>query len=315
MHRNISLDYLKLILAFMVVGIHTGFFSETNIMIAYLTKNGLFRIAVPTFLLINGFYFYFYFVQNKSYEWIKRIFYLYITWTVIYSYLWFKISQISLIYILKIIIIGYFHLWYLPGMIGAAFLLIFIERFNNKSLLFSLIIFTFLSGIIIQYSGNYHLFNNINVDKVLNVSWISRSFLFFSFPFFSIGFLINKYEIYKNISLRYIVFILLIGIVLLVFESNFNYSHLNMIGFNNLVSLIIICPVVLILFLKVGVSGRNKNITLYSSGVYFVHIVFFTFFHDLTLLRGTSLTAVTLVSSLLASTILIKINKKYKYIL
>lgn len=58
MSRKISLDILKLLMSFMVVGLHAGFLGDVDLLGEYLTVNGIFRLAVPTFLVINGFYFF-----------------------------------------------------------------------------------------------------------------------------------------------------------------------------------------------------------------------------------------------------------------
>lgn len=55
--RNGALDVLKIAMAFIVVGMHAGFLTDISPIAAYLTANGLFRIAVPVFLLINGYFF------------------------------------------------------------------------------------------------------------------------------------------------------------------------------------------------------------------------------------------------------------------
>ena len=68
MERNISLDLLKLGMAFMVVGIHAGFMADINPLVKYLTVDGLFRIAVPVFLIINGFFFYRSFEKKRSFR-------------------------------------------------------------------------------------------------------------------------------------------------------------------------------------------------------------------------------------------------------
>ena len=57
MERNVSLDILKLSMAFMVVAAHARFLSEISPLGEYLTVNGLFRIILPVFLIINGFFF------------------------------------------------------------------------------------------------------------------------------------------------------------------------------------------------------------------------------------------------------------------
>lgn len=48
--RNISLDVLKLTMAFMVLGLHAGFLSDYSKSGEFLFVNGIFRIAVPIFL-------------------------------------------------------------------------------------------------------------------------------------------------------------------------------------------------------------------------------------------------------------------------
>ena len=57
MARNISLDITKILLACMVVALHVGIFIDLNPVSYQITVNGLFRIAVPIFFIINGFFF------------------------------------------------------------------------------------------------------------------------------------------------------------------------------------------------------------------------------------------------------------------
>ena len=71
MIRNKGLDYLRLVLAFMVVGIHTNFLGEISPFAAYLMGGGLFRIAVPIFFLISGFYFRAVLAEGNVLVWIK----------------------------------------------------------------------------------------------------------------------------------------------------------------------------------------------------------------------------------------------------
>lgn len=58
MGRQISLDIFKLLMSFMVVGLCAGFLGDVDLLGEYLAVNGIFRLAVPTFLVINGFYFF-----------------------------------------------------------------------------------------------------------------------------------------------------------------------------------------------------------------------------------------------------------------
>lgn len=64
MSRNVVIDVLKLILVFMVVGLYVGIGGEFLI-------NGLFRIVVFLFFLINGYYFFLIFLKGNEIFWLK----------------------------------------------------------------------------------------------------------------------------------------------------------------------------------------------------------------------------------------------------
>jgi len=59
MGRNLTIDVLKIVLAFFVVFLQIHFLKNSYPEVSYLLVNGLFRIAVPVFLLITGFYFFY----------------------------------------------------------------------------------------------------------------------------------------------------------------------------------------------------------------------------------------------------------------
>lgn len=84
-NRNIALDLLKLLMAAMVVAIHAEVFKDINQALSYFTVYGVFRIAVPVFLLINGFYFFQTLRDNRVTIWFKRLIALYLFWMLIYA--------------------------------------------------------------------------------------------------------------------------------------------------------------------------------------------------------------------------------------
>lgn len=317
MDRNIALDILKISLSIIIVAFHGKFLSDVSPWGYYFTYNGLFRIAVPIFLIINGFFFYQVQTNGNTIFWLKRIFYLYLFWMSFYSYFWIP-SGISINEIGRFIytlIIGYHHLWYISGMIGAAILLIIILKFKTKTLI-PAIALTFFSGVIIQYTGNYHIFDSEILDKISNYGSIHRSFLFFSFPFFCIGFSIRKHKIYQSLSFNFVILLILIGTVLLIIESYINYENSSKgEAFDNLLSLIVLCPAIFLLFMKFNVQGNSKKISLYANGIYFIHPLFITLFHTSTKISNTTLTFATILLSFVTSYFFIKINKKLKFIL
>ena len=66
--RNLSLDILKIIMAFFVVFLHMHLFKEVYPSLSYVLVNGLFRLGVPTFLIISGYYFFFIAAKSKQTE-------------------------------------------------------------------------------------------------------------------------------------------------------------------------------------------------------------------------------------------------------
>jgi hypothetical protein len=316
--RNVALDILKLTLAVMVVGLHAGFLGDVSPLAEYLTVNGLFRMAVPIFLLINGFFFYPFLEGGKYINWFKRVSILYLVWTLFYSYFWVSFSGSFFVDIIKLvrnIVIGYHHLWYLAGMLGAAGVMVLLRNIQDKTLI-GVIIITFTTGVLIQYAGNYGLSRYDFLNELFNRHWLHRNFLFFSLPFFAIGFLVRKHELHLKMPQPFVISMSVVGIVLLMVESYFNFLGVNRAGgFDNYLSLIVACPFIFILFSKVSITSTNKSIALYSTAIFFIHSLFISLFDHYFEVGGTSLTFYVLFASLVASFFLIQLNRKYSFIL
>lgn len=318
MNRNVSLDVLKLLMAFMVVGLHAGFLGELSTLGSYLSVNGLFRVAVPVFLIINGFYFYPVLAKNFQVNWLKRVLILYVVWMLFYSYFWFSVPDLSLVGVIKLvknIIIGYHHLWYISGMLGAAVLLLALKRLSSI-LLIATIIISSVIGIAIQYLGNYHYFEGSVLDKLFNLNWFHRNALLFSYPFFGIGYLINKHNFHERFSLKSTVVIAAIGTIFLLFESYLNfYQEGSEGGFDNYLSLLFVCPFIFMVFKKMDIQGNSKNIALYSSAIYFIHSFILSVLRKFSELEPTMLTVSCILISVVASYFIIEVNKRLKFIL
>ncbi len=316
--RNVSLDILKLLMAFMVIGIHAGFLGEFSKLGEYLTVNGVFRIAVPVFFIINGFYFYPVLSKNNQLLWLKRIVILYLVWMTFYVYFWFNIPELTLYGFVELIgkfLIGYFHLWYVSGLIGAAIILIALRRVSSKYLV-AIIAITFIIGVMIQYAGNYHFFSGTVLDKVFNFHWVHRNFLFLAFPFFCIGYLINKHTLYQKVSIERVMVLIVVGFSILFFESYINFYHADREeSFDNFVSLIVVCPAIFILFIKQHISGHSKQVALYASAIYFIHVFVLSVLRHFADLHNTLLTIFGIVISIMISFLIIEGNKKFKFIL
>ena len=130
--RNFSLDLLKIILSIFIILLHCRFFIEYNLGASYLATEGLFRIAVPLFFLINGYFFYYTIKHKGLKKWLIRVISLYIIWMLLYSPLWFSLHIKSII---NNIIIGYHHLWYIKALCLCGVVLFFIRKMNKRYIL------------------------------------------------------------------------------------------------------------------------------------------------------------------------------------
>ncbi len=316
--RNMSLDILKLIMAAMVVALHSDFLSAIDPLLGYATTNGLFRLAVPTFLLINGFYFHKIVIGRGYSDWFKRVFYLYVFWMLFYVYFWFRPADLTLFEIAKLVktfVIGYHHLWYVSGLFGAALLLVLLRRFSDRVLLILGLSF-FLVGVCIQYAGNYHIMDNDLIDSLFNKYWAHRNFLFLSFPFFLTGYFISKWELKEKFSLSTSLCFAFSGLGLLIAESIVNYSQPRMDGgFDNLFSLILLCPALFLVFQKFSFTGSSKLIGLLASSIYFIHPLIIVILRKFLVLNSIMLTFTTLVLAIISSCLIIWAHKRFKFIL
>ena len=226
-----------------------------------------------------------------------------------------EISLVGIVKLVKSIVIGYHHLWYISGMLGAAILLLIFKRWSSTFLVFTIITSSMI-GVMIQYLGNYHYFEGSILDKLFNMHWFHRNAFLFSYPFFCIGYLINKHKLHESITLIGAIVVSAIGILLLFFESYFNYYQEGREGgFDNYLSLLFVCPFIFVLFTKLEVQGNSKHIALYSSAIYFIHSFFLSVLRRFTELDPTALTISCILVSSVASYFIIKTNKKVGYIL
>lgn len=305
-------------MSFMVVAMHSGFMQDYSTLVEYLSVNGFFRIAVPIFLVINGFYFFNTLAKNDHKNFFTKLLTLYLFWMLFYSYKWLPTPELSYVWVLelvKLFFIGYYHLWYVVAMLAAALILFFIRDTSSIHLTVTAILL-YIIGVLCQYLGNYHYFNIILLDEIVNYNWFHRSALFFCLPFFIIGYLINRHSLHKKFSIRSALLLSVLGFIFVFLESYVNfYQDGRDGGFDNYLSLLFVCPLVFIFFLQLKVVGYTKEIALYSTGVYFIHIFVIDLILYFSELRYTVLTAMSFVTSIMLSYFLVKINKKYKFIL
>lgn len=310
--RNISLDILKLILAVFVILLHCKVFSEYNEVIYYLSVHGLFRIAVPTFFLINGYFFKNVIKTGQIKKWAIRVLILYVVWMIIYAPFWLSSNINSSIINL---LIGYNHLWYIKAMLLCGILLFFIKKMSRKNMLI-LTSILFSIGVFLQYLVNYHLFEFAFLDKLKEITFIYRNFLFLGLPFFIIGYLISITDLPKRITSKQINYLMFLGAAALFIESYINYYYTKE-GIDNLFSLILISPLIFIYTLnsKLKYSINSKNIALISTAMYLVHPLAVKLLNSIHKFDPSFLSLLTIILSFTISLFLLKINSKLKFLL
>lgn len=305
MNRNISIDILKLILAIFVVLLHCAFLKDFSKEISFILVEGLFRIAVPIFLIVTGYYFYS--IKNliEFKRWFKRIIILFLLWNLFYLPFWYKL-QPFLFYAIN----GFYVLWYLSNTALAGFLLYLCRDFSTN-FIFKLSLILYFFGWILQEIGNLHITSSY-MDSILNITAVHRNFLFVCFPFLAIGYLINK----TSFSLKIKFPLLLASILLIIFEAYINFSFVSKYdALDQPITAIIVAPIVFLYFLNLKILGKSKQIANFSTAIYLIHPLFIGLIGYKFIDQQTLLSFIVLISSIISSVFIVLINRKMKFIL
>jgi len=306
MGRNLTIDVLKIILALFVVFLHMNFLKETHPLLSFVLVNGIFRIAVPVFLVITGFYFLHIDTTKKLQKWLFRTFLLYAIWMLVYISYWEDNKEIWLT-----VIFGYHHLWYLIGTFFSGIIL-FLLRNQKALVLFTLVILLFGVGYAVQVLGNTHYFKG-EEDSVLNDYLMYRNFLFVCFPFLTVGFLINKMRISLE-EYRYSYLLVIFSVLMVVAEAYFNYLMVSSESTDILFTLFFVSPILFLYCQKIYIKTQSKILASLSTAIYVVHplIMKSDFYKNITSDYKVLLFIMILIP---ISFILVIVNRKVKYLL
>jgi hypothetical protein len=282
-----------------------NFLKETYPLLSYVLVNGLFRIAVPVFLVITGFYFFHIDQSKKLKKWLLRTFLLYAIWMIIYMSYWKDNDQLLLT-----IIFGYHHLWYLIGTYFSGIILFFLRK-QSSSLLLLLAVFLFLIGYGVQVLGNLHYLEK-EKDSILNMYLLYRNFLFVCFPFLTIGFLINKHQTDLS-KYKYSNLLMIVAVFCVLAEALLDYYWVGSESTDILFSLLFACPLVFLYFKNVYLKTNTKILANLSTAIYVVHplIMKSTFYQELQSFKILIFLAILIPVSFA----LVFLNNKLKYLL
>ncbi|MFC3179926.1 acyltransferase family protein [Cypionkella sinensis] len=272
--RSRAVDILKLVLAFMVVGIHANPFAPLGRTAILLTGDGLFRLGVPIFLLFNGYFLHAAVARDRGWGYVKHAGQLYVLWMLIYLPLyWPVLAARGLGPNLRTLIFGYWHLWYLAGMVMAAALIVGIARWSNRALLL-LMAATFLGGLGVTYGMAFDLIapnKQIFSDPLL----ANRNPLLLCLPYMLAGFLIARMQVTDRVAVGWLQVAALVGVALVLAESLLLARFaIKGVAHDNMIALGLAAPALMLLALKWPGTLATRVVSDYASGIYFIHVAF-----------------------------------------
>lgn len=308
-----SIDYMKLMCAFLVVAIHTHPFQDINYLLYYGFSEVLVRIAVPFFFVSSG---YFYAKSKCNFKkYINRLVITYISWSFIYLLLQIYNSinmNGNMVTTLKSFIVeffiygSYYHLWYMIALIICVTITTIFYKIKKLRLLYISSLILYIIGVI---GGSYYKLG-LQIPILSNLYEFSlyiqiRRYLLMGLPFFMLGYCAQSLKgIFKNINITTVV-----TIVLFVFEI----VIVNMFELKkDIIITFFLYPLVLqifILCLKYPIKNISFTIDIgkLSSFIYFVHPLVI-FIISRFWLRETLVYFITCIISTLIALIFIKIN-------
>ena len=307
MERNITLDYFKIIISILVITIHVQPLFYPDSPLGWLISNGIARVAVPCFFIING-----YFLGNKIsnnkavFNYIVKLIIIYLVWILIYSGgLADKELKMSLI----LFVFGYTHLWYVVALIIGTLLLFGINKIiKNKNKILLICTLLFFTGATIQ--------TFMDINSVIDL-FKTRNGLFVGLPFIFLGNYIRSYEEKLNKISNSIILVLLIVFTIVLLGESY-YCLVTQAGKDLFFSLIMVCPLALIYILRISTyKADNGYIGQLASGIYFTHILAMVMVNIIFPQPEMKIYVLPLIIflSLIISAVVIELNKRIKIFL
>ena len=318
---NGNLDALKVVLAICVVALHCKILGGNDTVIGYMLGNGLFRVAVPVFFIINGYYLFHTLGEGHSFaKWFKRGLWMYLFWMLVYSPFYVDPATVGtlrgLIGVIKAFLIGYFHLWYLVGMLGGG-LILYALRNTSTQRLITLALIAYLIGLTLQYSRVYYILPDPFLQHFNQNDYAARNFLFMGFPFMCMGFVFAKHQFVQKVSRPWVWGWLVMGVALMLAESYMNYSlRANpQMYFDFMFSLPILTPALFLLACVYFRASSSNAAAKVSSAVYYTHPLFILSALAVGMAYGNALALVVIGLALAAAPLLIVLSKRVRFIL
>ena len=279
--KKINIDTVKLIASFMIVAIHVYPLESINSNLDYIFTRILFRIAVPTFLMITG-----YFVlpktsSNVNYlkNYTKKILKLYIISIGLYIplniYMGYFNNNNLLIFVKDVFLNGtFYHLWYFPALLLGIWIDYFLMKIKNHKIIFFIVLILFF--IVLFEDSYYNFISDISFFKkiymhIFTIFDYTRNGLFYAPIFIYIGYLFNFSYQKKSYFSRII--LLIISIILLLIEGIILYFY-NIPRHNSMYIFLIPTSIFLFSIILKNKTTRNIIYKNLSTWIYILHPLF-----------------------------------------
>lgn len=278
--KQINMDHIRLIMAFMIIAIHTYPLASFSNTADYIITRILFRIAVPVYLTITGYYILPKALKNKDtlIKYIKKISIVYLLASIIYIPLIIKPLLNKGIYAIIVLIKNLLftgvmnHLWYFPALILGIIITYLIIKYIPKEYQLALAICLYILGLL---GDNYYgLICNIKLLKsiysvIINITGYTRNFLFFVPLFLIIGYKISLKE--DKISKKNNLIGIIIFTILMTLEGLFIYYKGSPLHTSMYVCLPVLTYFIFNYMICYLNKEENKPIRKISTIIYIIH--------------------------------------------
>ena len=263
MKRSLSLDIFKLFLSFFVVAAHLQPLFEVDALEGWLVTNGISRVLVPCFFMING-----YFLASRIDDWqavknyLLQLLKVYAVWSLFYLYFYYE--GMGIVTIIGRLAMGYHHLWYLPALLSGVLILFVLRKFVKQDVhILVLILILYLIGHVL--------------DPTRAMAHYYRNGLFIGFPFIAFGYFIRKYNVKDMFRSWQLIAIIAITFATLMLEAYIYYIE-GMKVTDMYLSALLLCPAGVLICLKHPLMVRKSAVVEYFSdlptGIYYLHLFF-----------------------------------------
>ncbi len=278
MTRNKTIDFFKFIFSIGIIAIHIQFLKNWTPQFYNITADGLFRLGVPFFFVVSGYYYYGRIQNNYDTKgFIKKLVKLFLIFTGIESAiylvsLWWQLLSPTgiLLYIYKSITVGQGGIyWYMFSLILS--LVILTPMWKKKKIKPLLIVGLILYLITSTNDAYGAIFAGSFIQTIAKVNtylfcW-PQAGLCSSLLWLSIGAVLYEYKPeYTNINKRLLIALIALIAEALIFKNTGAYDA------NCYISLIFATPLLFLFILKNDfIQFETKRLGLMSTYMYMVH--------------------------------------------